>query len=285
MLAQDGKAASVEQVLTMPLRGASWAIRAVDGDTGEAEAVNDWLTRPANAGGMSTPLPLVLGQMTAAITYRRAYFEKVWTVNAGDQIVYGALAWRPPASCVLLRKPDSGTFDGFQQYVGWSGGRRPGVDERGYVKIEPGRAFVYINQQHRNPTDGKSDLDVCYHAWSTKQKIRFLWNQFLENQSIPKTVPVLSFGQLAAEDAEKTGALLQAIIATPTGQQRMPAEFIDELMLRVASYLALDTDKVAKAIADLQAQAPPTPLGQTAAAVSAATNLVKAATPAAPSAA
>lgn len=400
MLTQDGKAHSVEKVLTLPLHSAPRSIKAAKGDRGEAEAITAWLTRPANTGGMTTPLDLLISQMTAAITYRRVYFEKAWKIDDDGHAVYDHIGWRPPQSCVLTRNPDSGQFTGFKQYVG---SQHPGADGMGYVQIPPGRAFVHLNATHRNPTDGRSDLDVCYHAWATKQKIRFLWHQFLENESLPKViathgtkgdregkgllarkiaslknggvvaidpdqkvtalptgtgaqfkdaldyldgemagsvlasflelagaskgsyalskdqtdmflqsrmgtlremgasftswviadmvrwnfgpdaaVPTLEFGTISGEDAAQTTALLQALAATPIGQARIPAEFLDELTVKVASYLELSVDKVQAAITQAQASAPPTPLAQTAQAVDTATALVQQAKTGAP---
>jgi hypothetical protein len=46
MLRLDGKARTLEQVLTLPLMSAEWSIEPAKGDSGEAEFVIDALTRP-----------------------------------------------------------------------------------------------------------------------------------------------------------------------------------------------------------------------------------------------
>lgn len=185
MLRSDGRARSLEAVLTLPLRGAPWSIEPGEGDSGQADWAREMLTREANAGGMSTPLDLVLAQMTGAVLFRRSYFEKVFTTLDG-QIVYDKLAFRPPASCRVKFDKQTGAFEGFEQWVGSE--HRPKPDERGYVHIKPDRALVYIHGQHRSPLNGTSDLETAYNVWVTKQKIRFLWASFLENQSMPKAI-------------------------------------------------------------------------------------------------
>jgi hypothetical protein len=113
MLRLDGKARTLEQVLTLPLMSAEHSIEPAKGDSGEAEFVIDALTRPANAGGMTTPLELV---------------------------------------------------------------------------IPPQKSFVYLHNQHRDPLSGTSDLETAWHIFESKQKIRFLWYSFLENQAMQKMI-------------------------------------------------------------------------------------------------
>lgn len=178
----DGKMRTLEQVLTLPLRQAPISFR-----RGQATSqVTDWIakvmTEPANNGGMTTPLKTIVAQMTGAIIYRKAFFEKVFTVSEDDgRIVYKKVAWRPPATCAIVRDAQNGAFRGFKQQPI----RLEDTDE---IAIPTKRAFVYIHGQHRNPLEGVSDFDIPYWCYVTKQKIRFLWYQFLEGQSLPKTV-------------------------------------------------------------------------------------------------
>src|SRR4051794_4768051 len=78
MLRLDGKARTLENVLTLPLMSAETSIEPGPGDSGECEFVREALLTAANAGGMSTPLDQVIGQMTSAVVKKRAYFEKVF---------------------------------------------------------------------------------------------------------------------------------------------------------------------------------------------------------------
>lgn len=180
MLRLDGKARTLEQVLTLPLRSTEGTIEPAPGDTGQAEQIREDLTRPANAGGMTTPLELVIAQMTSAVVNRRAYFEKVFG-TIGDRVVYRKIRQSPASSCRILYDKRNYSFAGYKQRF------RRG-DDVVEETIKPEKAFVYIHGQHRDPLYGVSDLETAWSVFESKQKIRFLWYSFLENQVIPKGI-------------------------------------------------------------------------------------------------
>jgi hypothetical protein len=180
MLRRDGQAKTLKAVLTLPLRSAEYAIEPAQGDSGEAEFVRDALTKPANAGGMSTPLELVIAQMTSASIFRRAYFEKVFVIDGG-RVRYDKLALRPARTCSLRRDRKTYAFRGFTQRF---------LKDGDFVSevIPADKAFVYIHGQEDDPLNGTSDLETARSLYEAKQKVRFLWYSFLENQTIPKAI-------------------------------------------------------------------------------------------------
>lgn len=180
MLDRDGKAATLEQVLTLPIRQAPFTIMRGPAERPVTEFITQVLTQPANNGGMSTPLNTVLAQMTDAIIRRKAFFEKVFTRD-GDHVKYDKLAWRPAQTCAVVRDEKNAAFRGFRQ-------QPIRLEDTEEIYIPEQRAFVYIHNTRRNPLEGKSDLDIAYWCHVTKQKILFLWFQFLEGQSLPKTI-------------------------------------------------------------------------------------------------
>lgn len=198
MIAADGKAASLEGVLTLPLRGAKWQFHPADGDTGECELVKSLITEEM--------LRLVIAQMTSAQIYARAYFELEWTVTDDDHIGLSAIAFRPATTCELARDPKTGAFDGFRQWA-WKG-----MEGTQHVTIPVSRAFVYIHGTHRAPWAGVSELATCYNVFQTKQKIRFLLHQFLENFSMPKGVATAG-----TDDANEVKALVKTAAALKGG--------------------------------------------------------------------
>lgn len=185
MLRTDGKARGIEQALTLPLRGVDWDLLASAGDSGEAAWASETLTRNANAGGMSTPFELVISQAVSACLFRRAFFEKVWRVDENGKVVYDKLAFRPAATCRLNYDEATGAFRGFRQRVP---DEHPRKDSDGFAQIPAQRAFVFIYGQHRRPIEGVSDLETVFALYETKQKIKYLWMTFLENQTMPKAV-------------------------------------------------------------------------------------------------
>lgn len=204
MLDRDGNASKAELILSLPLRMLAWSLEPAKGDSGEAETIQEILARSANHGGMSTPLVDVIGQMTAAITNRKSYHEKVYRIGTGDlsgKVVLDQLGWRPPTTCRLLRDRKTGAFRGFEQ---------DHPDRPLPVMIKPHRAFVYIHGKHRDPLRGVSDLTVAYWCHKTKQKLRFLWYQYLEGQSLPRTLVKGEDLTSAQEQAKRVATLKSA---------------------------------------------------------------------------
>lgn len=200
MLAQDGKARGLEQVLTLPIRSAPFSIERGKSTQRITDFVENALMSPANSGGMSTPLWQVVAQMTSATVHRRAYFEKVFTEREG-KIAYSKLAFRPASTCRMVRTKNGG-FDGFEQDP-W----RP--QDKDTLRIPANRSAVYVHGAHRHPITGVSDLEVAYWCYETKKKIRFLWYSFLEAQSLPKTI-VQGDDDTSSRDAARKVATLKS---------------------------------------------------------------------------
>ena len=201
MLKTDGQAAGVEQALTMALRQANLTIEQPDGPKAAkiTEFVEDVLMRPAVEGGMVTPFDLVFGQMTFASATCRTFHEMVWTRREDGKLGFSKIAWRPPGSCEILRHRDTGELDGYKQFVDWDWQRsrtRQDVDWRGYVEIPANRAVIHINNQHRDPVYGWSDLSVTYWAFQLKRKIMLLWATLLGRVAEPW---VLAYGKNPTE--------------------------------------------------------------------------------------
>lgn len=180
MLERDGKALTIEQALTLPIRRARPIVRRGPASVKVTKFVEEALFAMSNSGGMSTPLSTVIGQMTGAITHKKAFFEKVWKEKDG-QIVYDKVAWRPPNTCQIKRDKKTGAFKGFTQ-------NPVRLEDTDPIFFDPKYAFVYIHGQTRNPLEGVSSMEVPYWCYQTKQKLRFLWYSYLEGQSLPKTV-------------------------------------------------------------------------------------------------
>lgn len=188
MLTKDYKAKQIENVLTLPLTSAEHSIVESEGDTGEAKWLRDYWDTDAYAGGCRTSLNQIIGLMTSAFYYKRAYFEKVWRKGVGKfagKFVYDDVAWRPQTTCRILRDPINGRFRGFEQEAYFVG---PGIrsNKQWPIQIKPNRAFVYTHGTRRDPLNGTSDFEVAFWAWKTKQKVLLLWFQFLQSVSLPR---------------------------------------------------------------------------------------------------
>jgi hypothetical protein len=225
MLVRDGQAAAIEAVITLPIRQASRAIEKGKGDSGEAEFCRSVLMEPHTGGGMKTPLQDVIGQLTSAQTFKKAFFEKVWDIRDSDgKIVYDKLAFRPAATCEQKRNAVTAAEEGFLQRAWSFGALDSGITRKeskypGYREITQVRSWVYINGKHRKPLIGTSELDLCYWAYSTKLKLIFLWLQFLEQQSLPK---VIMYGQSAREANAHADDLASMRASGVMGMERPP---------------------------------------------------------------
>lgn len=187
MLKKYGKGSQIEQALTLPLMGLDWEIKKpATGDKGQTKWFTEFLGRASNQGGMSTPMDLIVGQMTSAVTYKKAYFEKVFEVDDDGSYVYDQVAFRPASTCQVRRDPATAAFLGFQQNpVTLAQQQQSGLLP---IRIEPKYSFVYIHGQHRDPINGLSLLEIPYWCFKIQEKIMFLWFSFLEQQSLPRTI-------------------------------------------------------------------------------------------------
>jgi len=182
MLDQDGTAKQLEQVLSLPLRGADWEI---EGEGRFADMVREQLTHDE--------LDMTLAQMTSAIVHRKAFFETTWALDGAD-VRLSSVEFRPASSCEAGWHPKTGRAAGFRQRVGNPGGLWPEPysdstsQHPGYVYIPQQRAFIYTHGTHRQPKRGVSDLQVAWWAYETRRKVLFLWLQFLETQSLPRVL-------------------------------------------------------------------------------------------------
>lgn len=201
MLDRDGKAATIEQALTLPIRRASRTIRRGPASVKVTKFVEEALMAQANQQGMKVPLNTVVGQMTGAITNKKAFFEKVWREQEG-RWVYDKLAWRPAGTCTIKRDKRTAAFQGFTQMP-------IRYEDTDPILFTPQYAFVYIHGQQRNPLDGYSSMTIPYWCYQTKQKLRFLWYSFLEGQSLPKTIVRANTQTEADKAAKKILALRQ----------------------------------------------------------------------------
>jgi hypothetical protein len=217
MLDHDGKAKSLEQVLSMPIIGAGWHIVPGEGndDHETAQWIEEILRKDTPSGGMKTPMETVIAQMTSAFTFRRSYHEKVFKQDENNQVVYDKVAFRPADTCTMLRERQTGDLMGFTQWV---------IGHPTQVSITVPYALVYVHGQHRNPVKGLSDLQVPYHNYRTKEKLKFLWYTYCETMSLPRTI-VLANGDTAAKKAASTIAALKN-----AGVAGIPKEWVTQII-------------------------------------------------------
>lgn len=216
MLDTDGKAASIEQVLTYPIVSAPWEIAAPlneDGSTeggGKADEIRqfvlDAMTDLPHQGGPRTTVEQLISQMTMAFTDKKAIFEKVFKENKG-KVVYDKLAWRPLETCEVAYDAKNSDLRGYYQTpIKYE--PTPQLFPQGQrIWVPMARAFIYIHGTWRDPLHGVSSMRVPYWCYITKRKLRWLWYQFLDQNYLPKTIVKNPDDRQAVADAKKVATL------------------------------------------------------------------------------
>jgi hypothetical protein len=192
MLSRNGMAAAIEQVLTLPIRGAPRTIEPAAGDKGEAAFVESVMMTPDQAGGMATPLSELVGQITAGQIFKRSFFEKTFKLRESDgRIIYDKVAYRPPATCQARYNDRTGEPNGFRQQV-WLFGGNLMLDRKqkvpGYVDIPKVRSYIYTHGKHQEPLTGISEMEVSRWCYETMAKLAYLWLNFLEGMAMQRLV-------------------------------------------------------------------------------------------------
>lgn len=203
MLAEDGNPRKLEQVLTLPIRSANWEIT---GGSRRAAALVKANLEPL--------INRIIDQCTSAFAYRRAFFETLWALDAG-QVVYDQIVLRPAVACEASFRDDTGQPDGFRQRLNpvTDFAKRAQLGNRlGWVDIPANRSFVFTYGAYREPISGVSDLDVSLRCWQNIKKLEFLWCQYLEQQSLPK---VLVYGDDDTQ-AQQNAEMLASASASAT---------------------------------------------------------------------
>lgn len=199
MMEADYKARQIFNAITLPIISAKKHIEPAKGDSGEAEFVSKVFSFDADAADVlngaacKTPLDTVVAQMTSAVAYRRSFHEKVWTKGSGDLAgnhIYDKIAYRPQTTCRIMRHPRSGEIIGFEQdaYLTGSGvALKRGMDR---PRIKSNRAVIHIHGSSLDPINGTSVMEIPYWAYKTKQKLLFLWFQYLEGVALPRSAVI-----------------------------------------------------------------------------------------------
>jgi len=192
MLARNGMCAAIEQVLTLPIRGAPYTIEPTKNDKGEAAFAQSVLMTPDQDGGMATPISTLVGQITAAQIFKRSFFEKTFRQRPSDGlIIYDKVAFRPPATCQARYNDRTGEANGFRQQVWLFGGNLQLNNKQkvpGYVDIPKVRSYIYTHGKHREPLTGISEMEVAQWCYQTMAKLQYLWMSFLEGMAMQRLV-------------------------------------------------------------------------------------------------
>ena len=166
------------------------------GNDAQTKVVNQILYDPEHAGGMSTPLDLVLEQMTQAVIYGFSAFEKVFTVRSDGLIGLKKIAFRPQTGITIKSDPNGG-FNGFKQAAIVSG-------EEKEVEIPVDRGFLYTYGKSFNNLYGRSAfrsvVDDHNDKLSYKKFQKRIWQELAYAIIVAQTRPDASGNQTHLTD-------------------------------------------------------------------------------------
>lgn len=176
----DGTVRAITRLFEMPIQAAPIKIIPGQGDKGEADFIRSVFLEPAFMGGMTTPLPFVIADMTRAITEGFRLYEKVPQVIENGPYA-GKIGWRklaPRESTTLsLLSDDHGGFNGARQRAALGSNV---ID----VIFPPEKCLLFTFQRERHPLYGESILKTAFYHYDKKHKLYYLAHKKAEIDAV-----------------------------------------------------------------------------------------------------
>jgi hypothetical protein len=170
MQRNDGEVQAIVRLLTLPIVSTSLYVAPARGDKGERDFIENVFFNPPSMGGMSTPLPFVVADMTRGIFEGFRLYEKVAKIiEEGDY--KGKIGWRKlaprDARTVSLRSDEHGGFNGAFQSVFFGTGYKE-------IIIPPEKCMLFTFQKEKNWLYGESILRTAYYHYDKKHKLYYI---------------------------------------------------------------------------------------------------------------
>ena len=166
----DGTVRAITRLFSLPLQSTPIKILPGDNDKGERDFIESIFLGPQHSGGMSTPLPFIIADMTRALFEGFRFYEKVpQIITEGkykNKIGWKKLAPRD-ASTLVLRSDKNGGFMGAHQTATFG---TNSVD----VNIPPEKSLLFTFQRERHPLYGESILKTAWYHYDKKHKLYYL---------------------------------------------------------------------------------------------------------------
>ncbi len=168
----DGQARALYRLITLPIRAALRTATympesQVDGGDDEATFIEQMLTLPASAGGMTVSFNAVIAQLLLAVFHGFSAFELVYWVPTRGPLkgkwTLKKIAARPPETLTFLLD-DKSEFAGFRQRTIY---QSRSVD----VVIPPEHSFYYACNEEEKPFYGQSYFISAFHHWDKKFRL------------------------------------------------------------------------------------------------------------------
>jgi len=170
MQRNDGEVQAIVRLLTLPIVSTPLYVEPAEGDKGERDFIETVFFSPPNLGGMTTPLPFIVADMTRGIFEGFRVYEKVARIiEEGDY--KGKVSWRKlaprDAKTVQLKADKHGGFSGVYQSA------ILGI-EMTEINIPPEKCMLFTFQKEKHWLYGESILKTAYYHYDKKHKLYYI---------------------------------------------------------------------------------------------------------------
>jgi len=208
----DGTVKAITRLFSMPIQSTPIKVLAGANDKGEREFIENVFLGPQTKGGMSTPLPFIIADMTRSIFEGFRLYEKVPQIIM-DGPHKGMIGWRKLAPrdshTIELRADEHGGFKGARQ-TAYFGGKY--VD----ILIPPEKCILFTFQRERHPLYGESILKTAWYHYDKKHKLYYLAHKKAEIDAVG-----LKILKLSKPTAESEVAAAEDVIDTVGANSRI----------------------------------------------------------------
>lgn len=189
----DGTVRAITRLFSLPIQSTPIKVLPGDHDTGERDFIESVFMGTPNMGGMTTPLPFIIADMTRAIFEGFRFYEKVPQIIKEGKYK-GKIGWRKlaprDAKTIKLRSDKNGGFLGAHQTAMFG-------DKWVDVDIPPEKSILFTFQREKHPLYGESILKTAWYHYDKKHKLYYLAHKKAEIDAVG--LKVLKLGKPFSE--------------------------------------------------------------------------------------
>ena len=176
----DGTVRAITRLFSLPIESTPIKILPGDSDKGERDFIESVFLGPQYSGGMTTPLPFVIADMSRAIFEGFRFYEKVPQIIKEGKFK-GKIGWKKLAprdsNTIRLRADKNGGFLGAHQTATF-GDRSVDID------IPSEKSLLFTFQRERHPLYGESILKTAWYHYDKKHKLYYLAHKKAEIDAV-----------------------------------------------------------------------------------------------------
>jgi len=193
----DGEVRGIIRLLSLPIISTPIRVIPAENDNGERDFIETVLMAPYELGGMTTPFPLIIADMTRAIAEGFRLYEKVARIIP-DGPYKNKIGWRKlaprDAQTIEIKADEHGGFDGAHQEATF-GSNSVNVD------IPKEKCVLFTFQKERHWLYGESILKTAYYHYDKKHKLYYIAHKKAEIEAIGLKILKVGQTKTAAERA------------------------------------------------------------------------------------